>query len=427
MRRGALAPLLCAALAAPAAAQQIDVTLTDAIQRSLAAQPAMVSAHGDVRNANATKRGAWGAFLPSVGLGGSALRSNTARFDPNSTELLPPGYSYTGSLTASLNLFDGFNRLFNVKASTAASDAASAGFVNQRYQTTLATQQAFFTALANAELVRVAQANVDRAKEEVQIAVNRFQAGAATRSDTLTATVDFGNARLAFLQAQSNLATAQANLARQIGVNGSARAVADSVVPQLLDTTGLRAAALASAPIVTQFEAQARAAGADIWNARSQYWPSLSVAYTNTRTGVDAPELPLLSNYRESFAWRFALTWTLFDGLQRERTQVSASTARDLANAQAADARRQVDAQLTQYLAAMFTAHTQIGIADANVAAATEARRVQQERYRLGAATLLDLLTAEANLTQAEVLQVQARYNYVTARAQVEALVGRTL
>jgi len=427
MRRGVLAPLLCAALAAPAAAQQVEVTLADAIQHALAAQPAMVSSHGDVRNASATKRGAWAAFLPSLALNGSALRSNTARFDPNSTELLPPGYSYTGTLSASLNLFDGFNRVFNVRASSAASDAANAGFVNQRYQTTLVTQQVFFTALANADLVRVAQANVDRAKEEVQIAVNRFQAGAATRSDTLTATVDFGNARLALLQAQANLATAQANLARQIGVNGSARAVPDSVFPPLPDTTGLRAAALGAAPVVTQAEAQARAAGADVWNARSQYWPSLSVAYTNSRTGVDAPELPLLTNYRESFAWRFALTWTLFDGLQRERSQVSASTARDLANAEAADARRQVDAQLTQYLAAMFTAYVQIGITGANVDAATEARRVQQERYRLGAATLLDLLTAEADMTQAEVLQVQARYAYLNARAQVEALVGRTL
>jgi len=425
MHRGVFAPLLCAALAAPAAAQQVDVTLADAIQRALVAQPAMVSSLGDVRNADATKRGAWGAFLPSVSMSASALNSSSGRIDP-ATGLPQPANSYSGTLSASLNLFDGFNRLFNVKSSAAVSDAAAAGLVNQRYQTTLSTQQAFFTALTNADLVRVAQANVDRAKEEVQIAVNRFQAGAATRSDTLTATVDLGNARLAFLQAQANLATAQANLARQIGVNGSARAVADSIFPQLPDTAGLRAVAVGSAPSVTQAQAQARAASADVWNARSQYWPSLSVGYSTTSTGTDSPQLPILST-PESHAWRFALTWTLFDGLQRERNQVSASTARDLANAQAADTRRQVDAQLTQYLAAMFTAYAQIGITGANVDAATEARRVQQERYRLGAATLLDLLTAEADMTQAEVLQVQARYSYLTARAQVEALVGRSL
>src|SRR5205807_7701637 len=91
----------------------------------------------------------------------------------------------------------------------------------------------------------------------------------------------------------------------------------------------------------------------------------------------------------------------------REQAQVSASVARDNAAAQAADARRQVNAQLTQQLAALSTAYVQIGIAGANVVAAIEALRVQQERYRVGAGTQLDEVTAEANLTQAEVNRVR--------------------
>ena len=85
------------------------------------------------------------------------------------------------------------------------------------------------------------------------------------------------------------------------------------------------------------------------------------------------------------------------------------------------------NAELTQQLAAVATAYEQIEISDANVAAATEALRVTQERYRLGAGTLLDLLTSQANITQAEVNQVQARFTYLIARAQAEALVGHTL
>src|SRR5256885_9902924 len=110
----------------------------------------------------------------------------------------------------------------------------------------------FYTSLANEELVRVAEAQLERAKEELQISVNKFQAGAATRSDTLTATVDLGNARLALLQAQANLATAQANLARQIGVDGVVRAVPDSQLPPVPDTTELRTVALRQAPAVMQ-------------------------------------------------------------------------------------------------------------------------------------------------------------------------------
>jgi len=69
----------------------------------------------------------------------------------------------------------------------------------------------------------------------------------------------------------------------------------------------------------------------------------------------------------------------------------------------------------------------QLDISRANVAAATEDMRVQQERYRVGAATILDLLTSQASLTQALVNQVQTRFNYLVSRATLEALVGREL
>jgi len=412
---------------APAQPAQLQVSLAEAVRRALDVQPAMVQARGEARNAGANRRSAWGAFLPTVSTSASASRSNQDRFDPNSTTRLPPGYAYSGGLNASLQLFDGFQRFANLRATSATEDAASAGLINQRYQTTFATQQAFFTALADGELVRVAEAQLQRAKQELQIAVNKFQAGAATRSDTLTATVDLGNARLALLQAQANLATAQASLGRQIGIDRPVEALPDSMFPELPDTASLRSSALATAPLVSQADAQARAARAQTWSARSVYWPTLSLSYNNSRTGVSSPNLPLFNGYPETFVWRFSVQWTLFNGFGREQNQVAASVSRDVAEAQAADARRLVNAQLTQQLAALTTAYAQIAIVGTNVAAATEALRVTQERYRLGAGTLLDLLTAQANMTQAEVNQVSARYNYLIARAQVEALVGHAL
>ena len=106
---------------------------------------------------------------------------------------------------------------------------------------------------------------------------------------------------------------------------------------------------------------------------------------------------------------------------------MSAVVARDVAQSRADDTRRGVNAQLTQQLAALETAFAQLDIAQSNVAATTEDMRVQQERYRVGAATILDLLTSQANLTQAQVSLVQARFNYVIARATLAALVGRDL
>ena len=443
VRQGILAGLVSAIIATGLAGQQapvapqapLQVTLQEAVRRALDVQPAMVQARGNQRNAGAGQLSAAGAFLPSVIASGGSSLTSANRYNSQTGQLvnLRSNTAYSGSLGLSLDLFDGFRRFANKSAASATADAADASVVSQRYQVIATTAQVFFTALANEELVRVAQAQVERARAERQTAVNKFQAGAATRSDTLTATVDVGNALLALLQAQANLATAQANLGRQVGVDQVVRAVPDTALPLLPDTTTLRAQVVASSPQVQQAEATARAAGAQVSAMRSQYWPTLSVSYSNGYTGVDSLGRSAVApwtttqDYVNNWALRFSVSWTLFNGFSREASYVSAAVQHDVAKASAADTRRQVNALYTQQLAATFTAWAQIAIAGADVAAATEAVRVQQERYRLGAGTLLDLLTAQANLTQAAVSQVQARYNYLIARAQLEAIVGHTL
>jgi outer membrane protein TolC len=106
--------------------------------------------------------------------------------------------------------------------------------------------------------------------------------------------------------------------------------------------------------------------------------------------------------------------------LQQEANQ-------DLAEANASDAQRQVDADLITALAQLDAARQRIQITGISVAAATEDLRVQQERYRLGASTIVDLLTSQEALNQAEVDVVNARFDYLRAKAQIEALIGRNL
>ena len=412
----ATAGLFAARVAAqqPAAGPQ-QVTLQEAVRRALQVQPAMVQAQGTVRNAQLSMLASNGEFLPSISTGGSWSRAGGTRFNSQTSQIVstPTASSYSGSISASVDLFTGFRRLADRRASAATEHAADAGLVNERFQVTLLTEQAFYNAIATEELVRVAEAQVARARQELQISVDKLRAGSATRSDSL-------------LQAQANLATAQANLGRQVGVDQPLRAVPDSALPSVPDTTGLRGQVVESAPQVQQAEAQARAAGAQVAVSRAAYWPTLNYTASNSFSGFEAPWQGT-GAYTKGWNVRVSLNWTLFNGFARERLMTSASVARDLAEAQAADTRRGVGAQYTQQLAALLTAYAKLDITASNVAAATEDLRVQQERYRVGAATILDLLTSQASLTTAQTNLVQARFDYLIARAQLEALVGRQL
>src|ERR1051326_823457 len=128
---------------------------------------------------------------------------------------------------------------------------------------------------------RARRAPARQAQQQMDIAVQKLRAGSATRSDSLRSVVDLGNANLALLQAQSNLATAQANLGRQVGVDQQVRALPDSALAPFPDTAALRADAIAHAPQVAQADAQAHAARSQVTVARAQYFPSFAAGYSN--------------------------------------------------------------------------------------------------------------------------------------------------
>ena len=98
-----------------------------------------------------------------------------------------------------------------------------------------------------------------------------------------------------------------------------------------------------------------------------------------------------------------------------------------MAEAQLRDARFLARQNLIQQLGALRTAEERIRIQQASVAAAQEDLRVQQQRYNLGASTLLDLLASQTTLDAARAALIQARQDYRVARAQIEAIIGRDL
>ena len=413
-------------LATPAASQPIDVTLGDAIARALELQPSMVEAEGSRRIAHANDRAAWGAFLPSISTSASAFRSNVARIDPETGRPVSPEFTYTLGWNASVPLFEGFARIAGKKVASANVDAAEAGLRGEQFNVILDTKQVFYATAAAEELVRVATAQVARAQEQLTAASDMLKAGSATTSDSLRATVELGSAQIALIRAEAANEAAQAALARQIGRGGLARAVPSESLPAPPDTSVIRDLAMSESPDILQSEASARAADARVTIARSRYWPSLGVSYGANRQGTGSP-LTNLEDYQSSSSWRFSLAWPIFDGFDREAAQVAAGVDRDVAQAVAADTRRQVDAEVVRQVALLDAAYRQISIAVVNVQAATEDFRVLSDRYRLGVATSVDLASSQENLTGAEVALIQARFDYLIARAELEALVGREL
>ena len=133
-----------------------------------------------------------------------------------------------------MDLFTGFRRGAELQAAKAGQAEADASLVDTRFQQALATTNEFFDALSAAQLVGVREASVRRAEEQLKVSVSKLHAGSATRSDSLRSLVTLGSARLDLIQSQTDLATAEANLARQVGEVGRVRAADDSSFHRLV-------------------------------------------------------------------------------------------------------------------------------------------------------------------------------------------------
>jgi outer membrane protein TolC len=176
------------------------------------------------------------------------------------------------------------------------------------------------------------------------------------------------------------------------------------------------------APTVRAAQANARAVGAGIAVARARYMPSLQL--TGGYRWLDMPGGAFFGN-TPVWSMRLGLSFPLFDGLQREEALVRAHTATEAADADARDLRRSVRVDAARELTALDLAAKRITLATGAVQAAREDLRVQEARYRAGATTILERVTSQANLANAEATLVTVRYDYQIARAELEALAGR--
>ena len=242
--------------------------------------------------------------------------------------------------------------------------------LDARFEQALTTTNQFLDALAAAQLLRVREASVRRAEEQLKTAVAKLRAGSATRSDSLRSLVTLGNARLDLITTQTQLASAEANLARLIGETGRVRAADDSAFYRILpaiDTQALRTEAESKSPRIQSAAANAAAARA---SAACLPLRLLALADAGRQHRLEWKQDQRLRSLQPAPAQPLAAVESVRRVRARADASCSGTPTLDLAEATAADARREVQAELTTRLAELDAARTRTEITQTSVAAA---------------------------------------------------------
>jgi outer membrane protein len=167
-------------------------------------------------------------------------------------------------------------------------------------------------------------------------------------------------------------------------------------------------------PDLAAARAQAREARARVSVARSQALPSLAVSGSAGQTYfINNP------TFANSYTASVSIQIPLFSGWSQVYRAKGAAAAARAAEQVARGMEQQVIFQVFDSYYGLRTATQRVRTSADLLASATQSEQVALGRYRAGAGSLLDLLTAQAALADARAQAIQARFSWYTALAQL--------
>lgn len=416
------APALLVAQAAP------TLSLQQAEQTALSNHPAIFSAQANALASNQIVREARSSYFPTISADVTASVADrdsrlAAGFLSNSRLF----NRFAQGITIDQLITDSGRTKNLIASSRLSAQAANANTQATREDVLVSVDQAYFEVLRAQALLRVAKETIDERQVVMDQVSAMVQNKLKSNLDLSFANVNLAQAKLLRIQAQDNLKIAQAQLTRAMGL-GAPRpyTLQDQPMPPALPST--------AAPLVTEALQKRPEITALTLDRQSAYKferaeKDLSLP-TVAAVGVagyipDIEQLTLPRTIPDHYeAAGVDIQVPVFNGhLFAARRQAAMLKARaaddDLRNMQQRIAR---DVRVAW--ANAVTSYQQIGVANQLLSQAKLALSLAQGRYNLGLGSIVELSQAQLNETQAEIQDVNARYDFQSRNAELQYEMG---
>ncbi len=480
-------PLVAIALVAQTAQAQAPATLTldEAISLARRNNPQFQQTVNARRSADAGVRGAYASLLPSVNANLSGRYQKTGQQFiqgvalSNSSDVMQSSYGIGVNYTLNSDVLTA-PKVFSATRDAAEADVTGAvealrGGVTNFYLLVLQGQA---TAALQDTLMQTTRGQLDLAKA-------RQAVGAGTILDVRRAEVALGQSEVATLQAHNSARVQMLRLFQQLGVPRPDSVVLSTrfvVTPVSFNVDSLKELARSANPGLVALRSRERAAGVNVRASQGRYLPTLSlstgwggnsskladqsVAIASAQANVEgrregcfsedslrasagmgrlncsglptwSPQLEaqaIAANNRFPFEFTPAprsfsafISLPIFDNYQREQRLQEAIYSRENAKFNVRGRELQLQADVVEAYLNLQTALRTTQLRDVNAQRAREELSFAEERYRVGAATFLDVTTSRGTFEQAQIDRLNAVYDYHRAFTALESAVGRPL
>jgi len=403
--------------------------LDDVVDLALRKNPATRESWLNARAAADAYGSSRGALFPSIDASVTSGRTSAAPGTVASLGTSEPGTrttvsgsrsQLTTSATLSYLLFDLGGRSGSIEEARERAIAADLTHNATVHDVILQVESALFSYLATRALRDAQEESVREAIADTAAAAERMHVGVATLAEVLQARTQLAQGRLQLATLQGQEVTAKGNLATAMGLPANARfevgnvQASDTVARITASVDSLVNAAITTRPEVAEVRAEAASLAAAVRVARSAGYPALTLSSTtssmqSTQSGVSPRNAQLF----------LGVQIPIFNGFSRQYDTRAAREQYDAGLARLASTRQQVAGQVFAAYSALTTANDRVRSARELLVAAQQSADVALGRYREGVGAIVDLLLARSALATARAEDIQARWEWRTALAQL--------
>jgi outer membrane protein TolC len=414
-------------------AQAQPLTLQDALHTVAGNSPTIQRASSEENEAYWKKMESYSAFLPKITAGATYitdykyLLTNIALPGSNTIFAIPgivPTTTYT--LTAELNVFDGFASTNRTRSASAMENAATEQLEVAKFLTEREVILQFYRALAAKTLKQVAESNLKTLQDHLRDVGLSKRSGVSTNYDVLRVEVQVSEANSEVLNSVDDVETANGHLAELLGEantaepNGQLPEPPASLIDKLNGPYLDRADLQALGNQVAALRYQKYAADAH-WAPRIGIFGQYQY-YNNLNDHFDD-----WSNFRDAYTLGVNLTWNLFEGgaseaRRREAIEKQIQSEKTLRISQL---KAQQDVALWTRKYKYF--HSVYKARQSDIGKAKESVRLAREGRRVGSRTNTDLLDAETDLFRSQAGAIKAQLGIIEALINLELSTGRKL
>ena len=416
MNRFLLIGLSSAFLATSAHAE----TIFEAMSSAYNTNPTL---HAERANSGATNEDAAAArsgFRPTLAVGGNYADSHT-RTTGNKTI---DGYSkgYKGSVKQSI--FNGFQTYNSVKAADNAAKAEINNLYEVEQSILLAASTAYLDVVRDEAIVKLQKNNENLLKKQLDETLARYNVGEVTRTDVAQSRASYAQAQSDVISAEGNLAISKANYLDIVGKEAE-----DVRFPEnlsgLFPTNFVDALNYADSHNYALKAAKKalKAAKYDVSSKKGALLPEVSFTASNGKSTVSTHTAHNLST--RSTEYVVDVSMPLYAGGATHAAIRKSKYKRWAAQEQLRAAEDGVKLGVTSSWEMMETTRANINSIKEQVKASAIALEGTQKEEALGNRTVLDVLNAYQTLLISQVSEVKARHDYYVSGLSLLQAMGK--